>query len=72
MTYYDYKELREKAMETRAQADIDALADWMQHYGERHWNGETYDIDDGYRLRPIYELADAENEEYEIVGWEIE
>lgn len=72
MNYYSYMELREKAMETRAQADIEALADWMQHYGDCYWNGETYYIDDEYRLRPIYDLVDEENEEYEIVGWEIE
>lgn len=72
MNYYSYMELRKKAMETRKDEDIAELAAWLQQYGSRYWNGEIYDIDNGFRLRPIYKLADAELEEYDIVGWEIE
>lgn len=55
-SYYDYKELREKATAQNAtQSDIDALGELFVAYGADSWNGEYYDADDGFRLFPIFE-----------------
>lgn len=67
-TYYDYKELREKAL-NGTQADVNALGDWFEKYGDRYWNGECYDAD-GFSLYPIYkEIAE---DEFELTGYRID
>ena len=54
-TYYNYKELFEKATATGAtRADRLALFDWFDQYSIDYWNGEYYQMDDGLRLYPIY------------------
>ena len=71
MSYYDYKELREKALSPDAtQADVDALGEWFSRFGERYWNGEFYDADDGREIRPVYKW-DEELDQGEIVGYEL-
>ena len=48
-TYYNYKELVEKATATGAKIDDRlALFDWFDRYGIDYWNGEYYEI---YRNR---------------------
>lgn len=69
MSAYDYQELRDKAMETRDQKDIDALGEWMEVYGTDSWNGEVFDIDEGYSLRPIQKAVEFD-ENGEPVQWE--
>lgn len=69
MSTYDYQELRDKATETRDQKDIDALGEWMEVYGMDSWNGEVFDIDGGYSLRPIQKAVDFEDNG-EPVQWE--
>lgn len=54
MSRYDYKELRAKAVENPTFENCDVLADWLRNYDMRSWNGESFDIDDGLRLYPIY------------------
>lgn len=72
MTSYDYKELREKAIAFNAtKEDRMALLEWFENYGTMYWNGESYDMDGGIRLFPIYELVDEELEQYDIVDAEI-
>ena len=75
MSAYDYQELRDKAMETRDQKDIDALGEWMEVYGMDSWNGEVFDIDGGYSLRPIQKAVDFEDNgdpiQRETVGYEL-
>lgn len=75
MSAYDYQELRDKAMKTRDQKDIDALGEWMEVYGMDSWNGEVFDIDDGYSLRPIQKAVDFEDNgdpiQWETVGYEL-
>ena len=67
---YSYRELRAAALAPEAaQADIDTLGAWMEQYGTDSWNGETYDIDDGKRLRPIYKQTSDDS--FEITGYEI-
>lgn len=75
MSAYDYQELREKALSTRNQQDINALGEWMQRYGMDSWNGEEFDIDDGYSLRPIQKPVafedDGEPYQWDIIGYEL-
>ena len=66
--YYDYRELREKAFRTKSQEDFNALGEWLERFNPWAWNGESYDIDGGYRLFPVYE--DAGEDEVKIVRWE--
>lgn len=68
--YYDYAELREKALSPNAtQKDLEALADWLMQHDSSAWNGEYYDIDDGKRLFPIY--TETEPDEWTVTGYEI-
>lgn len=53
-SYYDYEELREKAL-NGTQDDINNLGEWFEQHGERYWNGEFYDVGEGLRLYPIQE-----------------
>lgn len=75
MSYYDYQELRARAMETRSTEDINALGEWMDNYGMDDWNGEVFDIGDGYSLRPIYEPYsfddNGEPDQWDTVGYEL-
>lgn len=69
MGYYDYKELREKAVRFGAQQeDIDALGKWFDKYGIDYWNGDYFDADDNYHLYPIYE--ELGNDCYEVNHYE--
>ena len=68
--YYDYAELREKALSPNAtQKDLEALADWLMQYDASAWNGEYYDIDNGTRLFPLY--TETEPDEWTVTGYEI-
>ena len=54
-TYYNYKELVEKATATGAtREDRLALLDWYDRYGIDYWNGYCYKMDDLLRLCPVY------------------
>lgn len=65
---YDYEELRARALSGK-QEDVDALGEWFSKYGDRYWNVEYYDADDGFRLYPIYEEVDED--EFELRGYEL-
>lgn len=51
---YNYKELRKKALETNSMEDKMNLLRWFELYGSNYWNGEVYDLDDGWSLKPVY------------------
>ena len=54
-TYYNYKDLVEKATATGAtREDRLALFDWFDCYGIDYWNGFYYVMEDGTRLCPVY------------------
>lgn len=56
--YYDYEELREAATRPgAAQDDINALGEWFSSFGSMYWNGESYDMDHGKRLFPVYTIT---------------
>lgn len=65
--YYEYEELRKKALSGN-QEDINALGEWFEQYGDRYWNGEYYNADDGMRLFPVYE--EAAEDEWELKRYE--
>lgn len=67
---YDFPELAERALRFNAtQEDINALAEWLDRYDRRSWNGERYKIDADHDLYPIYE--EVAPDEWEIIGYEI-
>lgn len=67
--YYAYQELREKAFGADAtQEDINALGEWFEQHGMRYWNGESYDVGQGYNLYPIYRW-DTDLDQGEIIGF---
>ena len=68
---YEYEELRAAALAPEATTeDRLALLEWFDRYDTADWNGEYYDMDDGYRLYPVYE-HDEENDQYDVVDAEI-
>lgn len=73
--HYAYAELRKAAINNGTPEDIAALVEWMEQHGSSYWNGEYYDIDDGLRLRPIYNWDAHTQEEIDDGlqpdGWEV-
>lgn len=68
---YEYAELREKALSSTSTAeDRLALFNWMQDYALSYWNGEYFDIDEGLRLYPVYNILE-ETEEGDIIDLEL-
>lgn len=65
--YYNYEELRAKALEGN-QDDINALGEWFNEHGLDYWNGERFDAD-GFSLYPVYE--EVGEDEYELKGYEL-
>ena len=64
MNEYAYAELREKALSAESTAeDRIELFDWMENYDMRAWNGEYFDIDEGLRLYPVYDITEDEDGE---------
>lgn len=61
MSYYDYSELLAKATRKRATREdrLDLLS-WFDTYGDRYWNGEYYELEDGKKLYPVYRVIDDE------------
>lgn len=69
---YNYEELKEKAMAVNAtKEDRMALLNWFENYGNMYWNGECYNIENGYGLYPVCELYDEENNLFDVVDAEI-
>lgn len=69
---YEYKELRKKALsENATKEDRMNLLDWFERHGDtqNQWNGESWDIDEGLRLFPIYK--EIEEDCFEVVNAEI-
>lgn len=71
MTMYDYKELLAKAKETGNFEDLENLASWFFNYGADFWNGESWELEEGERLFPIYSEEEDENGGFPIVAYEI-
>lgn len=72
---YTYKEKRAKAIAHNSTVeDRLALFLWMEDHDMREWNGESFDIDNGLRLYPIYNITydkDGEIEEIELIDAEV-
>lgn len=66
--FYTYQQLREKALSENATAeDRIRLFSWFEHESMRDWNGEYFDMDDGLRLYPVYDVITDESGDYESV-----
>lgn len=62
MNEYKYSDLRAAALADPTAENLAALGEWLQEYGGRDWNGESWDIENGRRLRRYFSLmysADA-------------
>lgn len=67
---YEYNELRKKAIApSSTKEERLALYHWMENYAMTEWNGEYFDIDEGYRLYPVW--AEDEEGELDIVDAEV-
>lgn len=69
MNAYSYRELREKAKKNPTKENLSNLGEWMQQYGNHYWNGEEWDIDEGNRLRPIYNKEEDKYGEHQIISY---
>lgn len=70
MSYYNYEELREKAINGGFE-EKEMLYQWFVdncEHGE-YWNGECYDLGEGLSLYPVY--GEEVNEQYDIIDFEI-
>ena len=75
MTAYDYASLRQSAMDHRcddlAEQTAEALANWMSAFDDGSWNGECYDVDNGWYLYPVYADEPDEDDCYPVLYWEL-
>ncbi len=70
MKEYAYEELAAAATRHGAtQEEINALGEWFEQYGQRFWNGSSYEVDEkkDIYLAPI--MREVEEDEYEIIGY---
>lgn len=65
--YYDYEELKRKALESESEEDINSLGEWFLNYGDNQWNGHYYEIDNNNILYPVYNEIEEDN--YELTGF---
>ena len=74
MGYYDYEQLKEKALQFQATPnDINELGKWFDEYGDVYWNGEYYDVDEQHRLFPVFDEHYDESGELisaDVIGYE--
>ena len=66
MSQYDYKELREAYDKNNTQENLNALAEWFEHYDQSAWNGECF-VDGKLEIYPIYKAINEDD--FEIVGY---
>ena len=76
VSYYDYEELKNKALEKRDKQSRMDLLEWFQCFGSEYWNGEYYLIDNEHRLYPISSPIgepdeDGDYEDFKITDAEI-
>ena len=68
---YQYEELRKAALKKPSPEALGALGEWLEKYGDDYWNGESWDIDEGKRLRPIYASEPDEYGTLKCLGYVI-
>lgn len=71
MNEYKYEELRAAAVTNSTEENLTALGEWLQQYGDRYWNGEEWNIDEGYRLRPVFTQEPDEYGSFSTIGYEL-
>ena len=68
INYYSYEELKAAVIADASESNVNALGEWFSSYGSDYWNGEYYDADD-LRVFPV--LREVDEDEFEIVGYEL-
>lgn len=70
VSYYSFEQLKNKALNNNAtQIDLFNLGEWFTNYGNQFWNGEYYEINSIYGLKPYYIVN--ENDDCVIDEWRI-
>lgn len=70
VSYYSFEQLKNKALNNNAtQTDLLNLGEWFNNYGSQFWNGEYYEINSIYGLKPYYIVN--ENDDCVIDEWRI-
>lgn len=66
-----YEGLLQAVKENPSEKNVKDLAEWLDYYDPRSWNGEYYDADghDKIRIFPIY--TEIDEDEFEITGYEL-
>ena len=53
--YYNYNELKQKALKKNAsQEDVNALGRWFEAHGHQYWNGKAFLVEKDLFLKPVY------------------
>lgn len=68
LEYYRYKEIKDAAINNPTYENLERLANWLDRY-DNCWNGEEWNIDNEYHLKPIYKQMDED--EWEVVDYEL-
>ena len=73
---YRYNDYMNAVKENPTEKNLAKLGEWFEEYGQRFWNGETYDLEDGSRLRPV-QIPDVIDDDgtvlqWRVVSWELE
>lgn len=71
MNEYRYSDLRAAALADPTAENLVALGEWLSEYGGKDWNGESWDIENGRRLRPVYSDEPDEFDAFPLLGYEI-
>lgn len=72
MSRYDYKELVDSVLNDASTENVNNLAEWLERYGNRWWNGFCFDTSkdlNGLNVYPVYKEIDED--EYEVVGYQL-
>ena len=71
MGVYDFKKLLKAAKENPSEESLMTLGEWLEEYGQICWNGESYDLGDGSRLRPI-KVPDVIDDDGTVLQWRVD
>lgn len=67
----EYQRLKTKAINTESFEDCLELARWFDRH-QTGWNGEYYDLDDGYIMIPVYDFDPEDPDgDFTLVDFEI-
>ena len=71
MAEYDFQKLLKAAKENPSEERLMALGEWLEEFGLDFWNGESYDLGDGSRLRPV-QVPDVIDDDGTVLQWRVD